>query len=122
MTTHTINERFAFLLISILGGGHLTKEHECIFIFPSWSPFTEEYAIEVFIYYTIMHNTVNNSSTLTASAYIQAIGPTHSLELMKRTLYGFSLSSRWCTGLTMAGMYVVTGNLEELLIQLCITA
>jgi len=51
-----------------------------------------------------MHNTVNSSSMLTASAYIQAIGPTHSPKLTKKSLYGLLLSSRWCIGLIMAGM------------------
>jgi hypothetical protein len=77
MTTHTINERFALLLITYPEKKNppLTKEHECIF--PSWSRFTAEYALEVFNYYIIMHSRVNSSSMLPASAYIQAIGPTH---------------------------------------------
>jgi hypothetical protein len=119
MKTHTIYEQIALRILGMRGGG-LTKEHECIF--RSWSQFNEKYALEVFICYTIMHNTVSSSSMLPPSAYIQAIGPAHSLELTKRALYGFSFSSRWCTGLIMAGMYAVTGNLEELLIELCMTA
>jgi hypothetical protein len=74
VTAHTINEQFALLLIRILEKQNFTKESESIF--PSCSPLTSEYALDVFIYYTIMHNRGNSSSMLPALAYTQAIGTT----------------------------------------------